>query len=228
MTLASQGSPTKGNQPQKYVSATEKPPGNQTGSEPVPFLSCSNNCPSDIQEPEKHTTTTPTGDATIALLTITTLLIEEGLVTDEQTNEFCLPLTSMVVLKRKQEMPYESLHFENNITVNALEDSGAYVSAMGRKDWDTIKKESQNIILEIDESPNFQIQVANGQLEKPLATTTLKFEIGDNTFAEHFVVMRKLTGPICGLLFMRKNSVVIDTIHGLIIFPILGIQVETA
>ena len=70
---------------------------------------------------------------------------------------------------------------------------------------DTIKEKAPNNILNIDEPPNFPIQVANGQIEKPLLTATLKIEIGDNTFAEHFVEMCKLTGPIIGLQFMRKN-----------------------
>ena len=72
------------------------------------------------------------------------------------------------------------------------------------------------------------MQVANGQLEKPLSTATLKIEIGDNSFAEHFVVMKKLTGPKIGLHFMRNNSVVIDTTHGLIQFPHMTMQVKTA
>ena len=93
---------------------------------------------------------------------------------------------------------------------------------------DTIKQKAPNNILRIDDPPNLQIQVANGQLEKPLSTVTLKIEIGDNTFAEHFVVMKKLTGPIFGLHFLRNNSVVIDTTHGLIHFPHLTMQVKTA
>ena len=40
--------------------------------------------------------------------------------------------------------------------------------------------------------------------------------------------MKKLTGPIFGLHFMRNNSVVIDTTHGLIHFPHLTMQVKTA
>ena len=36
--VASQRSPPKGNQPQSYVDTTERPPGNQTGNEVVPFL----------------------------------------------------------------------------------------------------------------------------------------------------------------------------------------------
>ena len=40
--------------------------------------------------------------------------------------------------------------------------------------------------------------------------------------------MKKLTGPIIGLHFMRNKSVVIDTTHGLIHFPHLTMQVKTA
>ena len=40
--------------------------------------------------------------------------------------------------------------------------------------------------------------------------------------------MKKLTGPINGLHFMRNICVVIDTTHGLIHFPHLTRQVKTA
>ena len=120
------------------------------------------------------------------------------------------------------------LDFETNLRVDALVDSGAFVSAIVQNDLDTRKEKTQNNILKIDDPPNFQIQVANGQLEKPLSTATQKFEIGDNTSAEHFVVMKKLTGRKIGLHFMRNNSVVIYTTHGLIHFPHLTMQVKTA
>ena len=172
--------------------------------------------------------TTPNGLTTTPLLTTATPLIDEGLVRDEQTNEVYLPLTSTVVLKRKQETLYVPLDFENNLTVDALVDSDAFVSAIAQDDLETIKQKAPNNILKIDDPPNFQIQVANGQLEKPLSTATLKFEIGDNSFAEQFVVIRKLTGPKIGLYFMRNNIVVIDTTHGLIDFPHSTMQVKTA
>ena len=209
--VASQTSPPKGTKPQNHVDATEHPPGNHTGNEPVPFLDCSKNSSTTTQNTEQHVVTTPNGDTTTPLLTTATPLIDEGLVRDEQTNEVYLPLTSTVVLKRKQEMLYVPLHFENNLTVDALVDSRAFVSPIAQDDLDTIKQKAPNNILKTDDPPNFQIQVANGQLEKPLSTATLKFEIGNNTFAEHFVVMKKLTGPVIGLHFMRNYSVVIDT-----------------
>ena len=172
--------------------------------------------------------TTRTGNTTASPLTTATPLIEEGLVRDEHTNEVYLPLTSTVILKRKQEMLYVPLDFENNLTVDALVDSGTFVSAIAQDDLETIKQKAPNNILKIYDPTNFQIQVANGQLEKPLSTAALRFQIGDNSFVEHFVVMKKLTGPIIGLHFMRNNSVVIDTTHGLIHFPHLTMQVKTA
>ena len=102
------------------------------------------------------------------------------------------------------------------------------MTAIAQKEVDRIKQQSPSNILKIDDPPNFRIQVANGQLEKPTATATLKFDIVDHTFAEHFVMMENLTGPIIGLHFMRHNSVVIDTTHGLIHFPHLTMQVKSA
>ena len=209
------------------MDTTEQSSG-KTGNEPVPFPDCPKNSSTNTQHTEQHVVTTTNGLTTTPPLTTATPLFEEGLVRDEQTNEVYLPLTSTVVLKRKQEMLYVPLDFENNLTVDALVDSGAFVSAIAQDDLETIKQKAPNNILKIDNPPNFQIQVANGQLEKPLSTVTQKFEIGDNSLAEHFVVMKKLTGPIFGLHFMRNNSVVIDTTHGLIHFPHLTMQVKTA
>ena len=128
--VASQTWPLRVTQPQNYVVATEHPPGNQTRNEPVPFHNCSQNRPTYIQISEQHVTTTITGNTTIPPLTTATPLKEEGLVRDEQTNEVYLPLTSTVVLRRKHEMLYVPLDFENNLTVVALVDSGAFVSAI--------------------------------------------------------------------------------------------------
>ena len=144
------------------------------------------------------------------------------------TDELYMPLSSTIVLKRKKEMLYVPLDFENGLTIDALVDSGACVSAIIQKELDRTKQQVPSNILKIDDPPNFQIQLANGQLEKPTATTTLKFHIGDHIFAEHFVVMKNLTGPIIGLHFMRHNSVVIDTTHGLIHFTHLTMQVKSA
>ena len=139
-----------------------------------------------------------------------------------------MPLSSTIVLKRKKKMLYVPLDFEKRSRIDSLVDSGAYVSAIAQKELDRIKQQAPSNILKTDALPNFQIQVANGQLKKPTATTTLKFDIGDHIFSEHFVVMKNLTGPIIGLHFMRQKSVVIVTTRGLLHFPHLTMQVKSA
>ena len=173
-------------------------------------------------------TTYDIGDDNNSPPEITSSQIEERLVSDDFTNKLYMPLSSTIVLKRKKEMMYVSLDFENGLTTDALVDSGAYVSAIAQKELDRIEQQAPSIILKIDDSPNFQIQVANGQLEKPIATTTLEFDIGDHIIAEHFVVVKNLTGPKLGLHFTEHNSLVIDTPHGLIHFPHLTMKVKSA
>ena len=147
----------------------EQPSKNQTGNELVPFLDCFRNASTDIQITEQHVVSTPNGDTTTPPLTAAIPLIEEAFVRNEQTNEVYLPLTSTVVLKRKQEMLYVPLDFANNLTVDALVDSRAFFSAIAQDDLDTKKQKAPNNILKIDDPPNFQVQVANGLLEKPLS-----------------------------------------------------------
>ena len=138
------------------MDTTEKPSRNQAWNEPVLFLECSNKNSTNNQSTEQHVVTTPNGDTTTPPLTTATRPIEEGLVRDEQTNEIYLALTSTVVLKRKQEMLYVPLDFENNLSVDALVDSGAFVSAIAQDDLETIKQNAPNNILKIDDTPNFQ------------------------------------------------------------------------
>ena len=223
-----QKSPIKETSPQKSGSDTESTLENQTRRISVQCLDDFNKPQNEIQTNETSLTACDNGEDNILPPEIATSQIHEQLVRDENTNELYMPLSSTIVLKRKKEMLYVPLDFENGLTIDALVDSGAYVSAIVQKELDRIQQQAPSNILKIDNPPNFQIQVANGQLEKPTATATLKFDIGDHIFAEHFVVMKNLTGPIIGLHFMKHNSVVIDTTHGLIHFPHLTMPVKSA
>ena len=103
-------------------------------------------------------------------------------------------------------MLYVPLDFNKNLRVDALVDSGAYVSAIAQNDLDKIKQKPRNYNLKIYDPPSFRKQIANGQLEKALATATPKFEEGDFLFAEHFDVMTKLTGPLLGVAFYGEQQ----------------------
>ena len=226
--VEAQTSPIKETSSQKSGSDTEALLENQTRSIPVQCPNEPKKQQSVIQRDEAGLTTYDKGHDNISPSEISTSQIQEQLVRDENTNELYMPLSSTIVLKRKKEIMYVPLDFENGLTIDALVDSGAYVSAIAQKELDRIKQQAPSNILKIDDPPIFQIQVANGQLEKPKATATLKFDIGDHIFAENFVVMKSLTGAIIRLHFMEHNSVVLDTTHGIIHFPHLTIQVKSA
>ena len=208
------------------MSSTEPLPGNQTRSTLVQSLNDFNKPQPEIQQHERNIIANDNEDDSISPHKITTSKIEDQRVRDDITNEFYIPLSSTIVLKRKKEMLYVLQDYEKGLTIDAIVDSGVYVSAIAQTDIDRIKQQVPAKIFKFEDPPNFQIQVENGQLEKPISTATLKFDIRDNTFPEHFVVMKSLTGRIIELHFMRHNSVVIDTTYGLIHFPRLTMQAK--
>ena len=114
----------------------------------------------------------------------------------------------------------------NGSTIDALVSSAADVGTITQNDSESIEQQSRASVFKIGDPPTFQTQVPNGQLEKPLATATLDFDIGDLTFAEHSVVVKNFTGPKISLNPMRHNSIIIDGSHGLSHFPHVTMQVK--
>ena len=68
--------------------------------------------------------------------------------------------------------------------------------------------------------------VANGQLEAPILTVELQFQVGDITFREKFVVMTGLTRPLTGLLFLQRNSTIFDMRQGTLNFAFFSMQLK--
>ena len=83
-------------------------------------------------------------------------------------------------------------------------------------------------IIEEGPAPNFQILVANGQLETPKRTVELKFEVGDIDFHENFIVMEKLTSQVIGLSFLQRNNTILDMRQGVLNVPFFSKQLKTA
>ena len=148
---------------QVYRSGTESLLENQTRSTSVQCPNDSKKQEHEIQRNETDMTTFDNGDDITSLLKITTSQIEERLVEDDITNELYMPVSSTIVLKRKKEMFFVPLEFQDGLTIDALVDSGAYVSAIAQKQLDIFKQQAPSNILKCDDPPIFQIQVANGQ-----------------------------------------------------------------
>ena len=68
--------------------------------------------------------------------------------------------------------------------------------------------------------------VGKGQLEAPIATVELQFEVVDITFREKFIVKTNLTSPLIGLLFLQRNSTILDMHEGILNFPFFSMQLK--
>ena len=138
-----------------------------------------------------------------------------------------VPLTTNLGLKYKRRMLYFPMDF-GELTLDGLVDTGALSSAIPEADLRKIRLLVPQSIVKEGPAPNFQIMVANGQLETPKRTVELKFEVGDIEFHEIFIVMEKLTSPLIGLSFLQRNNTILDMRQGVLNFPFFSMQLKTA
>ena len=139
----------------------------------------------------------------------------------------CIPLSININLKCKKRMLFFPMDF-GELTIDGLIDTGALSSAIPKMDLRKIRLLSPQSVIREGPPANFQIMVANGQLENPKSTSELKFEVGDIEFHEFFIVIEHLTGPIIGLMFLQRNHTVLDMRQEILNFPFFSMQLETA
>ena len=139
----------------------------------------------------------------------------------EKDGDTYIPLYSTIVLKNRRRMLYLPLEF-SEVTMDGLVDSGAFINAMSLSDNNAIKMNSDNCVIKEYPQPPFKIECANAQLEQPITTADIQFNIGTYTFTDTFVILSKTSFPIIGLNFMRSHQAVIDTANGTITFPHVG------
>ena len=136
-----------------------------------------------------------------------------------------LPLSTKLPLKNQQKMLYFPMDFVE-LNVDELINTGALSSAIPEADLRIIRLLAPHTKLNEGPPPEFQIMVANGQLEAPIATVELQFEVGDITFREKVIVMTNLTSPLIGLLFLQRNSTILDMRQGILNFPFVSMQLK--
>ena len=71
----------------------------------------------------------------------------------------------------EKQMIWAHMDFKSGLTLDAVVDHGAYVTAMAASDSNRIKQQAAAKVSKIDSTPNIQTDVANGQLLKSIATT---------------------------------------------------------
>ena len=144
---------------------------------------------------------------------------------ERERNLSYLPISISLTLKRLRHMYYFPMDFEK-LTLDGLIDTGALTSAIAEQDLDKIKLLANEAIKETGPPPNFQIMVANGQLEVPIGTVLLEFEVADFMLKENFIIMKNLPNPLIGLCFLRRNNAIFDVTQGILTFPYLSMQLK--
>ena len=144
--------------------------------------------------------------------------LENITTTNNPTGEQCLPIFSAIALKQKRRMLFAPMDFQH-FSIDALIDSGALVNCMPENEYQKLKNMSPTKILKESDPPPFKLHFANGDIETPIRTIQIQFEIGDWTFKETFIVANKINGPILGLTFLKSNSAILDASQGLLHFP---------
>ena len=145
---------------------------------------------SEFQEITADTTANHSGDNNMPRPRFTAAQVEDRFLKNEIRVKFCMPLSFTLVLKWKKEMLYVPVDFKNGLTKDVLVEPGTYVTAIVQNVLDRIKQQAPTKKFRIDKPPNIEIQIANGQLEKEIATATPNFDFRDTAFAKHIVVMK--------------------------------------
>ena len=179
---------------------------------------------SEIQHTTKHHVTIKTScnDKKQPLLNED---LTEHIQFDKERNLSYHPISTSLTLKRKRHMYYIPMDFEK-LTFDGLIDTGALTSAISEQDLNKIKLLANEAIKETGPLPNFQIMVANGQLEVPIGTVLLEFEVADFMLKENFIIMKNLPNPLIGLCFLRRNNAIFDVNQGILTFPYLSMQLK--
>ena len=136
-----------------------------------------------------------------------------------------LPLSTNLPLENKRKKLYFPMDF-GELNYDGLIDTGGLSSAIPEADLRKIRLLAPHTKLIEGPPSEFQIMVANGQLEAPIATVELQFEVGDITFREKFIVMTNLTSPLIGLSFLQRNSTILDMRQGILNFPFFSMQLK--
>ena len=94
------------------------------------------------------------------------------------------------------------------------------------QDLNKIKLLAPEAITDTGPALNFQIRVANGQLETPIGTVCLTIEVAVFMFKEIFIFMEVLPNPLIGLCSLMRNNAIFDIRQGILTFPHLSMQLK--
>ena len=115
----------------------------------------------------------------------------------------CIPLSTIINIKRKKRILYFPKDF-GKLTIDGLFDTGALSREIPELDLRKSRLPSPQSVIREGPPPNFQIMVANKQLETLKSTIELKFEVGDLESHKIVIVIENLTETIINFCASAK------------------------
>ena len=112
-------------------------------------------------------------------------------------------------------VPLQFNSYENQ----GLLDTGAVQSALSEEELRKITAAHPGAVLDELPSPNFKVQIANGNLVPIRKQVLLRFFIAGKVFEEVFLVLPTMGTILIGMSFFEKYSVNLDIKNHLVHFP---------
>ena len=115
------------------------------------------------------------------------------------------------------------MEFEE-LKIDGLIDRDTLSRAVPESDLGEFRSLAPHTILKEGPPSAFQIMVVNGYVEAPIATVNVQFEVCEFTFGEKIIVIANLTSPLISLLFLQRNSRILDLRQRILKFPFFSMQ----
>ena len=112
--------------------------------------------------------------------------------------------------------------------MNCLIDTGAFSSPLPIRLFNLILNNEPSKILKSSEVFPESVKMADGRVIGVEKCVQIQITIGKCQFAEEFLILKNMTSTLLGLLFFRKNNIVIHPFKGLLYSPELTISLAVS
>ena len=122
-------------------------------------------------------------------------------------------------------MLYFTMDF-GELNNDGLIDTAAKLSAVSEADLRKNRLLAPETFPNVGQLSGLQTMVMNGISKKPSATIENKFGVEVLLFEERFIVLPNITSSRNGLLFLQKDSTILDMRQGVLSFPHFLLQLK--
>ena len=114
---------------------------------------------------------------------------------------------------------YINLVFGTNCKQRALVDTSAFCSAISQSTFEEIINLNPSVSFQKHDPSKYKVSVASRAKVEVLFQVDIKFQLGNKSFLDRFLILPDINDILLGLAFLDKNNVVVDCKRRLLRFP---------